>query len=756
MSIWKVIDQIISDHQQVIAGAKGSAETIDASLDVAVDRLKLQGYPEPVARRIASGELPMDEASRLARAQEQGYGDVMYRGHASRRPPRSDEDMFMTPDRDVAETYATGGEAYDEKLDDYVQLPGEVTPLRTNASNLAVADAMGHDWTWPTLNVRGIGEGVGTDEISAYIKRAREVVPGANWQGTKFEDVIDDMGGKAMEPTDVYNILGSQPEVGIRHAENAAFDPEYNGSSIMGFAQSAGNAGQNTVSGLLSNTSSIEETMGQAASQGLEGLGMDPETAAFWGPIAAIAPQFVPLVGAGVGIDNTVRALDKGNYGEAALEAGLTVLGEVPIFGDLAAKGIKAAIGRGGDAAEEMPNGILGITGEKVTTRTVGEEIPTEVYDPLKVEKGGRVTPYSQNPVLAEIDLDGPRPDNIASGQWKKKQRQMEDPVIRAREEARPAGGMAVGTDNLEAELISYEDLARENTPLIWLPADGTMVGDVTQVGGRQITPVAANGGPLHADKYGGWMSMNGAAANKQRHAQRVLAETGESPMYVHLNMGNEGSNFSHMPSEIWTNYVDEYPMYGEGWDVINGRMSKLPNKGDTKGVSADWIEAGVDSPEGLRGFLLPHYGAEAAESTLGNRRKAFMPTAAQAGVQDAGGPIVNDIYSSLLEPGLLGQQGMAGYRAMRSVDADPGGLLMNLGRHPSYDTVIGGNGVYTFKEGTVPGEIMFPDAFAAPHRADKLPHERFRSVQTNGSEYQIADQQWLDGIMSYLESVNR
>lgn len=38
------------------------------------------GFPESVANRIATGELPMDEASRLKRAQEQGYGDELYHG----------------------------------------------------------------------------------------------------------------------------------------------------------------------------------------------------------------------------------------------------------------------------------------------------------------------------------------------------------------------------------------------------------------------------------------------------------------------------------------------------------------------------------------------------------------------------------------------------------------------------------------------------------------------------------------------------
>jgi hypothetical protein len=43
------------------------------------DWVKL-GFPEEVAKRIVSGELPMDRASRMKRAEEQGYGDVLYHG----------------------------------------------------------------------------------------------------------------------------------------------------------------------------------------------------------------------------------------------------------------------------------------------------------------------------------------------------------------------------------------------------------------------------------------------------------------------------------------------------------------------------------------------------------------------------------------------------------------------------------------------------------------------------------------------------
>ena len=40
-----------------------------------------EGYPEEIIPDILSGDLPMDEASKAARAAEQGMGPVLWRGH---------------------------------------------------------------------------------------------------------------------------------------------------------------------------------------------------------------------------------------------------------------------------------------------------------------------------------------------------------------------------------------------------------------------------------------------------------------------------------------------------------------------------------------------------------------------------------------------------------------------------------------------------------------------------------------------------
>ena len=187
------------------------------------------GYPEEVAKRIVSGELPMDEASRMARAAEQGYGDVLHRGHSNQSVPHSDQDMWLSDSHYVAQTYADAHGA-----------AGKVTPLRTNAdyhgpNNLAYVrgDHKMHDKvTTNSIKNPGIRQGIikGTDDIAEAVKES------GLYQGTHFRGIKDEFHtASSTDPSDVYNILGSRPDVNIRHAD-AAYDPKYTGPNIMGNA----------------------------------------------------------------------------------------------------------------------------------------------------------------------------------------------------------------------------------------------------------------------------------------------------------------------------------------------------------------------------------------------------------------------------------------------------------------------------------------------------------------------------------------
>ena len=85
----------------------------------------------------------------------------------------------------------------------------------------------------------------------------------------------------------------------------------------------------------------LEEQLEEQAKRGLMSLGLEEDTADTWGPWAALAAQFIPGVGEGVGVDLTRDAIQDERYGDAAIEGGLTLLGAVPIVGDFAAAAIK-------------------------------------------------------------------------------------------------------------------------------------------------------------------------------------------------------------------------------------------------------------------------------------------------------------------------------------------------------------------------------------------------------------------------------
>ena len=214
------------------------------------------GYPESVAKKISSGELPMDEASRLARANEQGYGDVLYRGHSLEDMPTSESDIWATPDRSVAETYA-GLKAMQSPT-----FQAGLSELRTNASNLAEVNGRGAQWKSVQTNPRKLpGLQVDDPSINRALKGTddiAEAVKGSgNYQGTLFRNTKDDaVKARGNDATDTYNILGSRPDVNIRDPD-AAFDPQYKGPNIMGGA--AGTAG---LAGLLAAGQSEDSEAG--------------------------------------------------------------------------------------------------------------------------------------------------------------------------------------------------------------------------------------------------------------------------------------------------------------------------------------------------------------------------------------------------------------------------------------------------------------------------------------------------------------
>lgn len=149
------------------------------------------GFPESVANRIATGELPMDEASRMARAAEQGYDTSrpVYHG--------TDTDFLeFDPDRAIgSQFWSTTDKAAVERGDVGAAGHGVIKELYHNIQNPA-----------------------GWDE---YDKLLLDEISGRGHDGLKLSDPDGHATMVAFDPKQY-------------KSTDAAFDPEYTGSNIMG------------------------------------------------------------------------------------------------------------------------------------------------------------------------------------------------------------------------------------------------------------------------------------------------------------------------------------------------------------------------------------------------------------------------------------------------------------------------------------------------------------------------------------------
>lgn len=451
------------------------------------------------------------------------------------------------------------------------------------------------------------------------------------------------------------------------------------------------------------------------------------------------AMDFAPVLGDAMGVGDLRQSIGSRDLIGTAVDTTALAAGMLPILGDAAAKGIKAS--------ETSLRSYIDIPtrsdyGPVIQTAEAGRIVETPPRD-FRNEKG-----YSTNPLMAATNLQS-RPESIAKGSYRGLVNRYEtDPDFAMREQARLLGGRYTQPDNLFMQSATYEDLLGK--PLVILPADKTIYGEVGRVAGVDIDPVLVEGGPQHLDRYGNWMSMGGAARSKQAHVNRVREETQQDPILMYTAMANPGSNFSVPPSEIAVNMIKQQgDLTRDQADMLDSSIANLnPNNKDLKGIPESW--PGYESPEQLLEWLT----TDSPTASAGNKRKAFMGDAIlnKPAFQKAGFPIPNDIYSVVNEQEMMNMpKGMSGARAMVSTDINPSEMVVDPTLNRSYNTIIPSQGGMAITEPMVPYDVMYPDPIAA--RAAR--HDPYRSFQTSGSaqDYQMANEQWLEGVYQNLKS---
>lgn len=198
-----------------------------------VEDLVALGYPESVAKRISSGELPMDEASRMARAAEQGYDvdNVFYKGS------RSGQEYTNNDRASWASSHPYVASSYGMTMKDGNPV-GAVYPVYTKNPEVSY-DVGGNLWS----NLNGIevtpdtySKQISTDNI--FDQNYKQGI-----KSTEFKNVIDPGIGnyylnkyfpEAAESNLANPATSRAFSGGDVKSVNAAFDPEYKGPNIMG------------------------------------------------------------------------------------------------------------------------------------------------------------------------------------------------------------------------------------------------------------------------------------------------------------------------------------------------------------------------------------------------------------------------------------------------------------------------------------------------------------------------------------------
>ena len=326
------------------------------------------------------------------------------------------------------------------------------------------------------------------------------------------------------------------------------------------------------------------------------------------------------------------------------------------------------------------------------------------------------------------------------------------------RERMRMQPGASQDVDVLQRDIIQPEDL--QGSALVPIQGDPSIAGaNLLDVEGVPLSaPVALQGGPnyslMNADLNSllGWASSQGAAQKLQNQITRA-AGLSDDVRGVYARMGDESMKFNTMLVEAM---VRQIPALGIAKKDIN-RFNA-----DVRKSVPDF--AGVETEEGLAQMkgLAPASkkgGKPVSPSDL--RKLVVNKMDMKNDYGKVGFPSYEDTLRAITEPELRGlPRGESGFSTIK---AFPGSALLDDAMHDTYSHGV--KGIYGGGlEESVPYQVMFPDLYRATadlrvtqKNSARLGQPLNETERTGavllGGGAQKADQQWLDGVMTYLEN---
>jgi hypothetical protein len=366
----------------------------------AMTELVSRGYPKETAYRIANGDLPMDRASRMERARQQGYDpdDIQYHGTSADISSFRESDggalgsgVYTTDNPDLASLYAQDFTSLAEDLPS----GANVLPLLLRGDQLSLDDFANK---FPDYRIEDL-------DAAQYLAREDEGITGIREAKRLYA-----------KPGDVVSTFDARD---IRSV-NAAFDPQYKGANILGgTAATAVGAGAlmapNDASAAIEDVDIFEEEspmtyrdrrrdrrqraqdQRERVSGGDEPLLSGAQTANLVAGLTGVAgiadifgeyPEFPEgdvsveeMVLEGQRGPSLAENIGEGNY----LSAGLQTLGVIPLVGIGARAAAKAL--RSADGITSLP---INKQIEVMETVREGTKLDAPVFAPKIFEEGGK------------------------------------------------------------------------------------------------------------------------------------------------------------------------------------------------------------------------------------------------------------------------------------------------------------------------------------------------------------------------------
>jgi hypothetical protein len=334
-----------------------------------------RGVPESTASKIVSGELPMDQASRAARAAAQGYdlNSPQYHGTASdfvnsqaSREGNLGPGFYTTPDPDYA---ASRSMVAKQKSYNATNAGQNVIPMVTRQGN------------YLELNQSHRPNRYSDNDAQQYLIE----------EG--YDGIRRSIDGELIEtntfnPADVRSI-------------HAAFDPDQRASKNMLASGAglgilgAGALGSNNVQADVGSITPVEPGYRDRFEQGLgELLGGDREDYRRARRLAGVM-DYIPGLGDAAGVADTVDSYNEGDYIGTGVNSLATLLGAAPLVGPGLSKVVKGSDEKIKDAVDAV-TGLLDAFKARQKPREVETNFSTEnvtdkkflapILDELKVD----------------------------------------------------------------------------------------------------------------------------------------------------------------------------------------------------------------------------------------------------------------------------------------------------------------------------------------------------------------------------------